>query len=230
MYVPASSIVMLPCRRRRQEEDQERIQESFWMAKQQQQQWRYVLSGEKFTRQKRQYPIAYLYPSTYVAKIHQDNNFLVFLMISFGMSMTITVHHMDKIVLFCLHMWFSQCLLGMEEGRGYAWKTQYHHHHAVVWDIRRSKSKRGEGRKWKNGSEVISLPGSSIKAQMHVGHQSFLGKMGWWCPCCAYCFPHCYGWSCLLFSSSFMDPDVLQPDCRARDPRKQIKREPSYHA
>ncbi len=60
MYVPASSIVMLPCRRRRQEEDQERIQESFWMAKQQQQQWRYVLSGEKFTRQKRQYPIAYL--------------------------------------------------------------------------------------------------------------------------------------------------------------------------
>lgn len=30
------------------------------MAKQQQQQWRYVLSGEKFTRQKRQYPIAYL--------------------------------------------------------------------------------------------------------------------------------------------------------------------------
>lgn len=101
---------------------------------------------------KRQYPIAYLYPSTYVAKIHQDNNFLAFLMISFGMSMTITVHHMDKSVLFCLHMWFSQCLLGMEEGRGYAWKTQYHHHHAVVWDIRRSKSKRGEGEKmekWK---------------------------------------------------------------------------------
>ena len=144
MYVPASSIVTLPCRRRRQEEDQERIQESFWMAKQQQ--WRYVLSSEKFTWQKRQYPIAYLYPSTYVAKIHQDNNFLAFLMIS------ITVHHMDKSVLFCLHMWFSQCLLGMEEGRGYAWKTQYHHHHAVVWDIRRSKSKRGEGEKmekWK---------------------------------------------------------------------------------
>ena len=29
-------------------------------------------------------------------------------------------------------------------GRGYAWKTQYHHHHAVVWDIRK-RSKRGEG-------------------------------------------------------------------------------------
>ena len=166
-----------------------------------------------------------------LVKIHQDKNrFLAFLMLSLGM--TITVHHMEKSVFF-LHMRFSQCLLRKE---GEAMHEKLNIIIIMRWygiSERGAREERGEKmEKWKR-SHFFARQQQQHQGTDACGTSELSRKNGLMIPML-----------CLLLSSLLLWIELpplffffygsrcttIRLCCRARDPRKQIKREPSYHA